>query len=66
MLQPGERCEIRPAYSSETGQRDIWDDIAGCEAEVIRDAGGQEVLVQIRAGDETWIARGRLRLLGDR
>ena len=61
----GRRVEIKPAYNSETGDRDIWDDVAGCEAVIrsVRDDG--DVVVDIKSGErDAVIAWSRVRLLG--
>jgi len=60
----GQRGEIRPAYNSETGQRDIWDEIAGCAAEVIRDTGAELVVWIPGRADDVHIAPERFRPTG--
>lgn len=63
MIDRGMRVEIRPAYSMDTGRRDHFDEFASCEAVVVRDSGLGDVLVDIKAKGEAWIARSRLKLL---
>jgi hypothetical protein len=61
-LYPGVLAEVTPAYNSETGCRDIWDEVAGCQAEVLRSpASNGDTLVWINGLGETWIYFSRLR-----
>lgn len=60
MISIGRRVSIRPAYNSETGERDIWDEIAGMEGRVVRHARDGEHVVEI-GGEEHWVHVGRLR-----
>lgn len=57
----GSICEILPGYSSETGERSIFDDLTGCQAQVlsIRNDGDVEVFV-LNMG-EYFINSGRLK-----
>jgi hypothetical protein len=64
MFFPGQQVEIKPAYNHETGIRDIWDEIAGCGAEVIRECNDADVLVWINKIGEVFVNRGRLRTHG--
>jgi hypothetical protein len=70
MIPIGRRVEIRPAYNSETDERDIWDDVAGIEGRIVdhHRSGNGEHLVEYRALDglieRDWIAGTRLRVLG--
>lgn len=57
----GQRCEIRPAYSMDTGDHSIWDEIAGCECRVIA-VRGEYADVQLRNGEEVNVHLGRLRV----
>lgn len=61
----GRRVEIKAAYNSLTGARDIWDEIAGCEATVLCVYDDRTVDVVIKGGDETNTGIERLRVLGD-
>jgi hypothetical protein len=60
-LQAGTVCEILKAYSAETASRSIVDELAHCECSVLRDTGGADVLVYVRARGECWVSRLRLR-----
>ncbi len=63
MNAQGLTVQILPGYNSETHCRDIWDDVAGCEASVLRDEGGQDLLVEIKGTwQEVWLNRGRCKL----
>lgn len=65
MIVVGSIVEIRPAYSSETGYQSVWDEIAGCEAEVLAIWFSDDTVdVRIKNGDETRIAWSRLKDLG--
>jgi hypothetical protein len=57
----GATVEIRPAFNSETGERDIWDEIAGCAATVLRVHSDDTADVQLRNGDETNVHLHRLK-----
>lgn len=63
MVQPGTIGEILRPYSMESGGRDGHDEFSGCQAEVVRDPGGTDVLVWIRGMGEVWIPRVRLRMV---
>jgi len=65
MVHIGTRVEILPAYNSETGCRDIYDEVAGCEAEILRFVGA-DAEVYVKAMGEVTISRARLRVLGGR
>lgn len=58
----GRHVEIKPAYSSETGARTIWDEIAGC-CGWITAVCGDYVTVQIKNGDEAEVYCQRIKLL---
>lgn len=61
----GRRAEIKPAYNSETGERDIWDEIAGCEVVIRRVRDDGDVVVDFKHGDAgEVVAWGRIKLLG--
>lgn len=56
----GRTCTIRPAYSSETGERSIWDEIAGMSGVVLRVR--DDDTADVRIGDEEYnVHLGRLR-----
>jgi hypothetical protein len=61
----GTVCEIRPAYSMDSGIRDNHDDLTWCEAVVVRgdDATG-DVLVDVRGKGEAWVHHLRLKPVG--
>ncbi len=62
MIAVGRRVEVRPAFSSETGDRSIWDEIAGCEATILRVFVADDTCdVQITNGDEVNVHVGRLK-----
>ncbi len=61
MLAVGLTTTIRPAYNSETGERDIYDEIAECECVVLEILRGGYVRVQIRNGEEAEVHADRLR-----
>ncbi len=56
----GTPVTISPAYNSETGCRDIYDEHANCAGWVVRDDGG-ELLIELRDGQEVWLVRGRVK-----
>jgi hypothetical protein len=60
MFFPGQQVEIKAAYNAETGERDIWDEYAGCAAEIVRHDGA-DVLVYVKAMGEVWVAASRIR-----
>jgi hypothetical protein len=62
-MRIGQRCEILPAFNSDTGERDIIDDITFCEVFVMAIRTGGDVDVETRNGTETTIHIGRLRAL---
>lgn len=68
MIRVGAEVEIRPGYSSETGERTNWDEIAGCAGvitQIRRDRHGNPidyVDVQIKNGDEVEVHIHRLKL----
>lgn len=57
----GSVVEILPAFNSDTGERDIWDEIAGCEAVVLSVRPNDTADVRIRNGDEINVHLHRLR-----
>lgn len=57
----GDTVEIRKAFS-ESGYRDMTDDIAGCEAEVL-EFRGADAFVFVKAKGEYWVPRSRLGLV---
>lgn len=62
-LQVGSFVEVLPAYSMDTGDRSIWDDIAGCEAEVLEFRPDNDARVYIRGIGEEFVNIRRLKLL---
>ena len=62
MLTIGSICEIAPGYNSETGECDIWDEVAGCECQVVKFCSSYEVEVFIKVIGECWINRSRLKV----
>lgn len=63
MIVIGHRVEIRPAYNSETGEQDIWDELAGAAGWVVAHGreGSGEHLVETRDGERHWVYVTRLR-----
>jgi hypothetical protein len=61
-LHIGQIVEIRPGYNAETSCRDVWDEIAGCEAEVVALPAGTDVLVHVKGQGETFVNARRLKL----
>lgn len=61
MIDIGHLIEIRPAYNSETGERDIWDEIAGCYGIVREHGRNGEHRVELLDGSEAWVYVARLR-----
>ncbi len=59
MMTKGALFDILPAYNSETGESDIFDEIARCQGEFIRDA-GNDVLAYV-GHDEVFVPRARIR-----
>ena len=59
----GRQVEIKPAYSHETNDRTIWDEIAGC-AGWITGTNGDYVMVQIKNGDEVEVFCQRIKFVG--
>jgi hypothetical protein len=59
----GSVCEVLPAYSSESGCRDIFDSVTGCRADVLRIDSSGDVLVDVPAMGEHWLHIGRLKKL---
>lgn len=60
MLPVGAPVRIRPAYSHETGEHDVWDDIAGCDARVVEQCGA-DAMVRLVGGDtEVYVSWRRL------
>ncbi len=60
MLCVGAVCEVLPAYSSETGSRSIWDEIAGAQAIILAER--ESGYCDVRIGDEEHeVFRTRLR-----
>lgn len=64
MIDIGQRVEILPAYSSETGAQTIEDEIACCEAVVLSHGTSGYHLVRLRNGEEHEVYVTRLRWLG--
>lgn len=64
-FQPGTLCEVRPAFSQESGRCDHHDEYAGVEAEVLEASRpGLDALVWVKSIGEVWISRSRLRRIG--
>ena len=61
MLISGTMVEILPAYNHETGCRDIFDEVARCDAEVVQ-VDGFDVLVYIRTIGEVWLSLSRIKM----
>ena len=61
MLISGTIVEILPAYNHETGCRDIFDEVARCDAKVVQ-VDGFDVLVYIRTIGEAWLSLGRIKM----
>ena len=55
----GKYVEILPAYNSETSERDIWDEVAGCTLK-ITEVQGDDVKLE-KGNQELWVYRGRIR-----
>ena len=55
----GKYVEILPAYNSETSERDIWDEVAGCTLK-ITEIQGDDVKLE-KGNQEFWVYRGRIR-----
>lgn len=60
----GRRAEVRPAYNSETGERDIWDAWAGCEVVIREVRTDGDVVVDFKNGDQEVVAWSRIKLIG--
>lgn len=56
--------EIKPAYSMDTGDRSIWDEIAGLCGTVVAVNRDDTAEVQIKNGDQHSVHLARLKLLG--
>ena len=61
-IRVGLVVEIKPAYSSLTGERSEWDEIAGCQATILSVRDNDTVDVQIKNGDEHNVHIARLKL----
>jgi hypothetical protein len=63
VIDLGRLVAIAPAFNAATGERDIWDELAGLEGRVlqIRHDGSGYHLIKLHSGDEEWIHVGRLR-----
>lgn len=58
----GTMVEIRKAYNSESGCRDLMDDVACCAGEVL-EISGADALLWINAKGEVWVPLVRLKPL---
>ncbi len=65
MFRVGEQVTIRPAYNSDTGERDIIDGITYCQATVIGQGGlgpSVDVEIEVKAKEGSYfIHPGRLK-----
>lgn len=59
----GRQVEIKPAYSSETNSRSVWDEHTGC-CGWITSVSGDYVTVQIKNGDEVEVFCQRIKFIG--
>ncbi len=57
----GERLRVLPAYNSETGCRDVHDDVAGLECWAVENRPNGDVLVRFGDGSEDYVFCSRLR-----
>jgi hypothetical protein len=58
----GTLVAIAPAFNGETGERDIWDEIAGLSGHVLTEPDRLgDVVVRFLDGTENYVSCGRLR-----